>query len=306
MDRKIRIYFFPRDASRVRAIVFSRRLGIAALFAALPLCLFGFWLMTTGTLREDDARRLERSKLEREAAALNEKTGSLQEEIAVLRRNLDSLESIRIGVTLSSGLESLREDEDANQNVERGTLSRAARLTGLVGGSSRSRDFSAPLTRVRDMSRFLDSTLIVLTRESDLAARLPTLKPVAASAIMTRGYGPARDPFTGRKALHAGADFSLPPGSPVRASGGGVVTASGNDPLHGYHIRIRHTDHVETFYSHLQRTGVAAGRTVARGEIIGWVGQSGATTGPHLHFEMRIRGERVDPLPYLITSVREL
>jgi murein DD-endopeptidase MepM/ murein hydrolase activator NlpD len=305
MDRKIRIYFFPRDASRVRAIVFSRRVGLFLLFASLPLCLLGFWLLATGTLREDDTRRLERTKLEREAAALDEKTGLLQKEIEVLRRNLDSLESIRISVTLSSGLEAQQGVGDEGGDADRGSLSRAARLSGLVAGAPRARDFAAPLDRVRGMSRFLDSTLIVLTRESDLAARLPTLKPVAASAIMTRGYGPSRDPFTGRKALHAGADFSLAPGSPVRAAGGGTVTGAGNDPLWGYYVRIRHTDRVETFYSHLERNAVESGRNVSRGEIIGWVGQSGATTGPHLHFETRVRGERVDPLPFLITSVRD-
>lgn len=303
MDRKIRIYFFPRDASRVQAIVFSRRMGLIALFAALPLCLLGFWLVATGHLREDDRRRFERGKLEREAAALDEKTDLLQGEIQVLRRNLDSLESIRIGVTISSGLESQREEEDKRE-TRRGALARAARFSGLVTGTARARDFTAPLERVRGMSHFLDSTLIVLTREADLAARLPTLKPVAAEAIMTRGYGPARDPFTGRKALHAGADFSFPPGSPVRAAGGGTVTETGHDPLWGHYVRIRHTDRVETFYSHLQRAGVVKGRSVARGQVIGWVGQSGATTGPHLHFEMRIRGERVDPLPYLIASQR--
>jgi len=306
MDRKIRIYFFPRDASRVRAIVLSRRMGLAILFSALPLCLLGFWLVATGKLREDETRRFEREKLEREAAALSEKTGLLQDEIEVIKRNLDSLESIRIGVTLSSGLEAQKEEETRGRDVDRGSLSRAARLAGMVTAAPRARDFAAPLERVRGMSHFLDSTLIVLTREADLAARLPTLRPVAAHAIMTRGFGPARDPFTGRKALHAGADFSLPPGSPVRASGGGTVTGAGQDPLWGYYVRIRHTDRVETFYSHLQSTGVAAGRTVARGEIIGWIGQSGATTGPHLHFEMRVRGERVDPMPYLIGAVREL
>ncbi len=305
MDRKIRIFFFPRDASRVRTIVLSQRVGIVALCAALPLCLLGIWLVTTGHLREDAKRRFERTKLEREAAALDEKNALLRDEVGVLQRNLDSLESIRIGVTISSGLEVQREEEE-KPATRGGALARAARLSGFVTGAARARDFSAPLDQVRGMSRFLDSTLIVLTRESDVAIRLPTLKPVASDAIMTRGYGPARDPFTGRKALHAGVDFSLPPGSPVYAAGGGTVSAAGYDPLWGYYVRIRHTDRVETFYSHLQGAGVRAGRTVARGELIGWVGQSGATTGPHLHFEMRIHGDRVDPMPYLIASVRAI
>jgi len=305
MDRKIRIFFFPRDASRVRTIVLSRRVGIVALCAALPLCLLGIWLVVTGALREDSHRRFERVKLEREATALDEKTATLRNEVTTLQRHLDSLESIRIGVTISSGLEVQREDEDKPAS-RRSALARAARFSGFVTGGSHARDFSGSLDRARGMSRFLDSTLIVLTRKSDVAARLPTLNPVSSEAIVTRGYGPARDPFTGRKSLHAGVDFSLPPGSPVYAAGGGVVAAAGYDPLWGHYVRIRHTGRVETFYSHLQDVGTKAGRAVDRGTLIGWVGHSGATTGPHLHFEMRIHGERVDPSPYLIVSVREI
>jgi murein DD-endopeptidase MepM/ murein hydrolase activator NlpD len=299
MDRKIRIYFFPGDASRVRAIVFSRRVGIAALLAALPLCLLGFWLVFTGKLRENPERRFERGKLERETAALNDKTALLQQEIELLGRNLDSLESIRIRVALSSGLEAQRADGP-------GPADRRTHFGGRGAGVPRASDFAVPLARVRGISHFMDSTLFVLSRDADLAGRLPTARPVSPQAIVTRVFGPARDPFTGRSSLHPGVDFSLPPGSPVHAAGGGAVVASGLDPVWGYYVRIRHTTRAETFYAHLQRNAVATGSTVARGQVVGWVGQSGASTGPHLHFEMRLRGETVDPLPYLFSESRTL
>lgn len=303
MDNKIRIYFFPRDASRVRAIVFSRRLGFAALLAALPVCLLGFWLVFSGKLRESPSRRAERAKLERETAALNEKTALLQDEIGQLRRNLDSLESVRIGVVISSGLEPQKDEEEEAETRRAGGL---LRFTGLSAGVARARDVARPLAAVRSMSHFMDSTLFVLTRDADVAALLPTASPVAGPAIVTRGFGPARDPFTGRKSLHSGVDYSLPPGSPVHAAGGGTVSAAGNDPVWGYYVRVRHTDRAETFYAHLDGVNVTAGRAVARGQVLGWVGQSGATTGPHLHFEMRIRGDRVDPLPFLLPGPRSL
>jgi murein DD-endopeptidase MepM/ murein hydrolase activator NlpD len=296
MDRKIRIYFFPRDASRVRAIVFSRRAGTLALVAALPLCLLGFWLVFTGELRESPERRFERDKLERETSALNEKTTLLQDEIEALRRNLDSLESIRIRVALSSGLEAQRLEETADP----ATSGSGARYGGSPGSGTHDGDFSGPLEKVRGISRFMDSTLIVLAREASRTARLPTAAPVAPGAIVTRDFGPARDPFTGRKALHPGVDFGLPPGSPVHAAGGGTVVGAGLDPVWGHYVRVRHTERAETFYAHLLRPGVSAGQEVARGQIIGWVGQSGAATGPHLHFEMRLWGERIDPMPYLL------
>lgn len=294
MDRKIRIFFFPRDASRVRIIAFSRRLGLAGLIAIVPLCLLGFWLAFTGKLRENPERRIQRDRLVREASALDEKTELLRDEMRALRRNLDSLESVRIRVALSSGLE-------GQWSEERGADAPATRYVPPPG-FARDDDFTAPLARVRGVSRFLDSTLIVLEREGPMTARLPTALPVARGTIVTREFGPARDPFTGRKALHAGVDFGLPPGAPVHAAGGGTVTGAGRDPVWGYYVRIRHTERAETFYAHLLRPGVRAGQQVARGEVIGWVGQSGASTGPHLHFEMRLHGERVDPMPYFLPA----
>lgn len=300
MDRKIRIYFFPRDASRIRAIVLSRPLGLAFLFVALPLCVLGYWIGFSGKLRESPERHFERTKLERETAALNEKTAALQSGISGLRKNLDSLESVRISVTLSSGLEPGKVEE------ERTVSDRARHLFGFVSRSHRTEEFTRALAEARGISQFMDSSLFVLARDADLVERLPTVRPVAAHGIVTRPFGTARDPFTGRKSLHSGVDFSLPPGSPVLAVGGGTVTGSGLDPVWGYYVRIRHTDRVETFYAHLQKTNVKTGRGVGRGQVIGWIGQSGVSTGPHLHFEMRLWGEHVDPMAYLLSGSRNL
>jgi murein DD-endopeptidase MepM/ murein hydrolase activator NlpD len=290
MDRKIRIYFFPRDASRVRAFVLSRRFALVLLFTLVPLCLLGFWLFLSGALRESPERRFERGKLERETAALSEKTDLLRREVEGLHRNLDSLEALRIRVTQSSGLE-------GQQPVERAA---PTRFSGLSAKVPRAEDLAAPLAKVRGISRFMDSTLFVLAHAADRAARLPTARPVAANAIVTRAFGPARDPFTGRNNQHAGVDFSLPPGAPVYAAGGGMVVASGTDPVWGHYVRVRHDNRAETFYAHLQKAGVSAGRMVARGQVIGWIGSSGASSGPHLHFELRLNGEHVDPMPYLL------
>jgi murein DD-endopeptidase MepM/ murein hydrolase activator NlpD len=289
MDRKIRIHFFPRDASHVRSIVLSRRVAITLAALALPLCLLGFWLVLSGGLREDPQRRIERIKLERETRALSEKTTALLEETERLHKNLDSLEAVRSRVTMASGLES-QKTEAARKEGPR------FRIFGP--GAPKPSDFTRMLARVRRTSHFMDSSLFVLTKNPTLAANLPTIYPVSSAALITRTYGPTPDPFTGRRNLHPGVDFSLPPGSPVVAVGGGTV-AAGNDPLWGYYVRIRHTDHAETFYAHLQAVNVSNGRYVERGEVIGWLGQSGASTGPHLHFEMRLWGDRVDPLPYL-------
>jgi len=264
-------------------------MAIVLAAVALPLSLLGFWLVLSGGLRENPQRRVERIRLERETRALSQKTNSLLSETEKLRKNLDSLESVRIRVTMASGLET----------PEAAPEREAPRPFHLFGsGAPEAADFARALAKVRRTSHFLDSSLFVLKQHADQAANLPTIYPVDASALITRTFGPTPDPFTGRKNLHPGVDFSLPPGSPIFAAGGGTATA-GNDPLYGNFVRIRHTNHTETLYAHLQAVNVTTGRHVDRGDVIGWLGQSGAATGPHLHFEMRVWGDRVDPLPYL-------
>jgi murein DD-endopeptidase MepM/ murein hydrolase activator NlpD len=156
------------------------------------------------------------------------------------------------------------------------------------------------LGQTRKAARFFDSALFVLRSHSDLAERLPTAYPVEENALRIRAFGMERDPFTGRRGLHAGVDFSLRPGSPVFAAGKGHVVETGRDALWGNYVRLRHTERVETFYAHLQKIEVRRGERVARAEELGSMGQSGVATGPHLHFEMILDGERVDPLRYLL------
>ncbi|HEX2613274.1 MAG TPA: peptidoglycan DD-metalloendopeptidase family protein [Fibrobacteria bacterium] len=295
MDRKIRIFFFPRDASRVRAIVVSRKLALAALFTVAPLCLLGFWLALSGVLRESPERRAERDRLESETSALSGKTSRLQDEVERLRGNLDTLEALRVRVAISSGIEGPRG----------ATQSAPERFSGLSAKVPRAGDIAAPLSKVRGIGRFLDSTLFVLTRDADRAARLPTANP-APGALVTRAFGASRDPFTGRTSLHPGVDFGLAPGAPVLAAGGGTVIAAGSDPVWGIYVRIRHDGRAETFYAHLKSANVTTGRVVARGQVIGWAGSSGASSGPHLHFELRLSGDHVDPMPYLLGDDRSI
>jgi murein DD-endopeptidase MepM/ murein hydrolase activator NlpD len=297
MDSKIHIHFFPRDPSRVRVISFSRALGLTLILTALPLCLLGFWLVLSGSLRENPARKLERQRMENENRVLRDKTASLQREAAALRQSLDSLESARIRALQATGLES-------PEGRSRGA--RASRFPFFHSGAGTRKPTSEGLARdlkqAREAALFFDSSLFVLSRNAAEVGRFPTAFPVDSDALIIRTFGPSSDPFTRRKSLHGGVDFSANPGAPVYASGGGRVLAAGQDPLWGYFVRLEHSDRVETFYAHLQQIRVHAGENVARGQVLGWIGQSGMATGPHLHFEMLLGGERVDPLRYLLPA----
>jgi murein DD-endopeptidase MepM/ murein hydrolase activator NlpD len=301
MDRKIHIHFFPHDSSRVRLIAFSRPLGLGLLFTALPLCLLGFWLVLSGTLHESPARHLERQRLEREDRALHDKAALLQHDADALKGNLDTLESARIRAVQATGLET----PEAHPS-ETHTMLFPFFRSGSAEHKVTTEDLNQDLKQAQGASFFFDSSLFVLSRNRALVEHFPTAYPVGPGALVIRPFGFNSDPFTGRRSMHNGVDFSQTLGAPVYASGSGTIIGAGQDPIWGYFVRIRHTDRVETYYAHLQQIRVSPGENVVRGQVIGWIGQSGSATGPHLHFEMLFMGEHVDPLKYLLPAENQL
>jgi murein DD-endopeptidase MepM/ murein hydrolase activator NlpD len=115
-------------------------------------------------------------------------------------------------------------------------------------------------------------------------------------------FGRRNDPFSGEHAFHSGVDISAPTGTPVRATADGVVTFAQYYGGYGKLIVIRHGD-FETYYGHLSRIQVVEGQEIRRGEIIGASGATGRVTAPHLHYEVRQRGNPINPYPFLSQSL---
>lgn len=132
-----------------------------------------------------------------------------------------------------------------------------------------------------------------------VADRLPLRQPVAGQLDVTSGFGARRDPFYGRLALHTGIDLREEYGSPVRAVASGIVTVAGPENGYGTLVEIDHGNGYATRYAHLSTVSVRIGEKVEAGAMVGEVGTSGRSTGPHLHYEVRIAGEPVDPARYL-------
>lgn len=124
---------------------------------------------------------------------------------------------------------------------------------------------------------------------------LPLAAPLDA-IVVASPFGPRPSPFTGRPSRHEGVDLVAPPGSPVYAVAAGRVRRVGPDGAFGLSVEIDHGRGLVTRYAHLRRILVRAGAAVAAGEPIGQVGSSGRSTGPHLHYEVRVAGEPIDPL----------
>jgi murein DD-endopeptidase MepM/ murein hydrolase activator NlpD len=115
---------------------------------------------------------------------------------------------------------------------------------------------------------------------------------------MASGYGYRVDPVYGTTKFHEGMDFSAPQGTPVYATGDGTVIHSSWESAYGNLIEINHGYNYVTRYAHLSEILVRNGQTVKRGDLIGKVGNTGKSTGPHLHYEVRLRGEPQNPVNY--------
>jgi murein DD-endopeptidase MepM/ murein hydrolase activator NlpD len=123
------------------------------------------------------------------------------------------------------------------------------------------------------------------------------LRTPIESARVSSGFGMRKHPILGYSKMHKGIDFAAPEGTPILASGDGVIEVAGRTGGYGNYVRIRHTDDYETAYGHMSAygRGIKSGVRVTQGQVIGYVGSTGQSTGPHLHYEIMIDGVQVNP-----------
>jgi murein DD-endopeptidase MepM/ murein hydrolase activator NlpD len=146
----------------------------------------------------------------------------------------------------------------------------------------------------RMQNDFMDST-----RLTSLVRKAPLRKPLSGGLEVTSPYGARVDPFFGRMATHTGVDLRDASGAPARATAGGKVVSAGWAGGYGNMVEIDHGNGLTTRYGHLSAILVNEGQTVEARDVIGKVGSTGRSTGPHLHYEVRVDGEPVDPMRFL-------
>jgi murein DD-endopeptidase MepM/ murein hydrolase activator NlpD len=127
---------------------------------------------------------------------------------------------------------------------------------------------------------------------------IPSTQPVRGTSL-TSGYGVRSDPFRGRAAMHAGIDLAGPIGTAIYATADGFVGRSEWANGYGNLVELNHGRGIQTRYGHLSRSMVSAGQRVKRGDVIGLMGSTGRSTGSHLHYEVRIDGKAVNPIPFM-------
>jgi murein DD-endopeptidase MepM/ murein hydrolase activator NlpD len=225
-----------------------------------------------------------------------------------LQTSLDQVESRQIAV-----LNSVQDGMESRVRRMRGVFGdlgldmaqlEAATPRGPVGGpfvpvklSPNAGAFERQLYRI-------SVTRIQVERLNRTLALVPYRKPVIGEVEFTSGFGVRSDPFLGRPAMHTGLDFRAGMGDPVRATANGKVVSSGWAGGYGRMVEIDHGNGLSTRYGHLSEINVKIGDQIRIGQVIGEVGSTGRSTGPHLHYETRIDGEAVDPQKFLRAGVR--
>lgn len=147
-------------------------------------------------------------------------------------------------------------------------------------------------------TEFLSNIEAKLLQQSVLKNTLPNISPVDA-VYNSSSFGWRLDPFNGHKAFHEGLDFMAELGTPIYAAAGGIVISAEQTPDYGKIVKIDHGSGLETRYAHASKLLVKAGERVRKGQIIAEVGSTGRSTGPHLHYEIRLAGNPLDPRKYL-------
>ncbi len=157
-----------------------------------------------------------------------------------------------------------------------------------------------PIAKVADPTfKALFNSWKKLDQLQDGVIAVPSDKPVKTAAF-TSSFGVRSDPFKGSAAMHAGIDLAGPLGTPIYATADGIVTAAAwNNGGYGNLIKVEHGRGIETRYGHLSAIHVRPGQRVRRGELIGKMGSTGRSTGSHLHYEVRIDGRAVNPIPFM-------
>jgi murein DD-endopeptidase MepM/ murein hydrolase activator NlpD len=227
-------------------------------------------------------------------------TGGIGVLLERLQASLDRLEQRQAGM-----VGSLADNYDAKARRMRGVLielgleAGKAPGEGAVGGPFVPVNVSKGGVGFERQLQRIHVARAQVTRLTRTLATIPVRKPLDGGLDLQSGFGVRVDPFLGTPAMHTGLDLHGETGDPVRATADGTVVAAGWSGGYGRVVDIDHHNGLSTRYGHLSSVEVRVGQSVKRGQIVGKVGSTGRSTGPHLHYETRLKGEAVDPQKFL-------
>jgi murein DD-endopeptidase MepM/ murein hydrolase activator NlpD len=303
---KVKYYFDSENlAYRKIKTKISTKFGVVALFL-LASALFGFLsfvvLLNTPYFETPkdrlQAREIENFKLR--YALLNKKMDQIDEVLGSIEERDNNIYRVYFNTS------PIPEEQ---RKAGFGGINRYKELEGydnseLVINTSKRVDVISKALAIQ--SKSLDEILKLAKEKNSLLSAIPAIQPVRNENLkqVASGFGYRNDPFTKVRKFHEGMDFSAKTGTPIFATGDGVVQRADNSVSgYGNHIVIRHGFGYETLYGHLSKYKCRAGQRVKRGDIIGYVGSTGRSEAPHLHYEVHKNNEVVNPLNFYYGNI---
>ncbi|MCE7959210.1 MAG: M23 family peptidase [Acidobacteria bacterium ACB2] len=291
MTRKTHtIIFVPHARARFRQFQVSSRF-LAGLASFVLLSVMVGSLFTVLWFRSFQKNR-EMSALEAENRDLRGRAATLNSRLETIEKQPAEFEDRTRRLSIVAGLSGIHDPG-----------------TGGVGGLTaipidRPASGEAALQEAARRGSLLSSRLGLiearLSSQADQLSLTPTLAP--ATGILSAGFGSRPDPFTGVPEFHTGLDISAPAGHRIVAPASGTVVRAGWENGYGRFVQLAHGFGITTYYGHMEAIRVAEGQRVRRGDLIGLVGSSGRSTGPHLHYEVLVDGKPVNPLDYITNA----
>ncbi|HEX7681199.1 MAG TPA: peptidoglycan DD-metalloendopeptidase family protein [Thermoanaerobaculia bacterium] len=283
------IIFVPHARAKFRKLKVSHRLLFSLLSVVTSsLCLSTFFSVQYFTSL---SQTHELSKLRHENKELQTANEQFSKSVESLRGQLRTVEDRTRKLAIYAGISSL--DDSAQGGVG-----------GLRPPDLGDNPYRDDVDKMAFRSRRIESDLSVLEQklvaQSQLLASTPSIAPVRG--ILTDGFGGRSDPFTGEPGTHNAIDISSAAGQAVRAPADGIVVKAEWANGYGNVIYISHGYGYSTRYGHLSAYAVKPGQHIKRGDIIAYVGSTGRSTGPHLHYEVRLNNNPVNPLEYILNA----
>ena len=275
------IIVVPHARARLRKWrVSNRQIRVALSLALLLTLAAGFFTWGFFTQTVDSA---EIQRLRNENEQLRQVNTSFEASVRSLQDKLADYEDRTLELAIVAGLDPSAEGSEAG-----------------IGGAEipGSGELDTLTYRAERLDGTLDRVESQLHEQLRLISSTPAITP--AKGILTSNFGSRRDPITRGRAFHAGLDIAAAPGAPVRATADGVVTRAGRNGGLGKSVFLSHGYGLSTRYGHLSAFDVKAGQRVKRGDVIGRVGNTGRSTGYHLHYEVHLDGKAVNPVAYLL------
>lgn len=280
------ILFRGEGPELARWEVTGRRVAtwVGAAGALVGLAALSGWLWFSAR-----TERMELGNLRQENETLRSANESFESRLQRLQERLADSEDRTRKLAIVAGVETFGAAREPGRG---GSLTSAAGFDALSEADLRAGELAATLDRVEGR----------LAENFKLLSATPSLWP--AGGLLSSGFGWRRDPITGQRAFHDGVDISANPGRPVLATASGVVAKVLQYGGLGRAVYLSHGYGTTTVYGHMSRVLVRPGQKVERGATVGLVGNTGRSTGYHLHYEVHLDGKPVNPLPYLASSAR--